>query len=160
MWGCYYTKAVAVVLFPFFPCIRTWEHTVRSTTPPSAHKLKAEACFRICTVEVFSFHCVCRIDPESVRSTLDIWYGWGRWASSCFAFQGWWVVTPIQLPSLSSNKENIQLCLFPLFTGNLIYFCEFLNIYNPFIEDLLGGIFLLWEVKERPRKWFSILSAS
>lgn len=87
-------------------------------------------------------------------------HGWGKQASSCFAFQGLWVVTPIQLPSLSSNRENIQLCLFPLFRGNLIYFCEFLNIYNPFIEDLLGGICLLWEVKERPRKWFSILSAS
>lgn len=158
MWGWHYTKAVAVLLLPLFQSIRTLDHTVRSTTPPSPHVLKAEAHFRICAEEVFSFHCVCRIVPESVGSILD--HVWGKWASSCFAFQGSWVVTPIQLQSLSSNRENIQLCLFPLFTGNLIYFCEFLNIYNPFIEDLLGGICLLWEVKERPRKWFSILSAS
>lgn len=67
---------------------------------------------------------------------------------------------PIPLLSLSSNRENIQLCLFPLLMGNLSYFCEFRNIYNPFIEDLLGGVCLLWEVKERPRKLFSTLSAS
>lgn len=67
-------------------------------------------------------------------------------------FQGWWVVSLTQLSSLSSNRENIQLCFFALFIGNLVYFCEFLNIYNPFIEDLLGGICLLWEVKEKPRK--------
>lgn len=27
--------------------------------------------------------------------------------------------------------------------GNLSYFYEFLNIYNPFIKDLLGGVCLL-----------------
>ena len=67
----HYTKLVAVLLLPLFPSIGTSDHTVRSTTPPSAHTLKAEARFRICTEEVFSFHCVCIIVPEVFGSTLD-----------------------------------------------------------------------------------------
>lgn len=67
---------------------------------------------------------------------------------------------PSPILTLSSNRENIQLCLFLLFMGNLSYFSEFLNIYNPFIKDLLGGVCLLWEVKERAKKLFSTLLAS
>lgn len=39
----------------------------------------------------------------------------------------------------SEFKPEEHPAVSPLFTANLIYFCEFLNIYNPFIEDLLGG---------------------
>lgn len=41
---------------------------MRSTTLPSAHMLKTGASFRICTEEVFVFHHVCKIVPESVGS--------------------------------------------------------------------------------------------
>lgn len=155
MWGWHYTKAVTVLLLLLFPSLETMDHTMRSTTSLSAHTLKAELCFRICTEELVGIQ----------NSPRKCWlnfrpHDWEKWMSLHFVFQGQWVVTSTQLLRLSSNRENIQLCIFSLFMGNFIYFCEFLNIYNPFIEDLLGVICLLWEVKERPRKWFSILSAS
>lgn len=62
---------MAVLQLPLFPSIRTSGHTVRSTTPSSAHVLKAEACFRTCTEDVFSFHCICRIVPQIAGSPSD-----------------------------------------------------------------------------------------
>lgn len=48
---------------------------MRGTTPPSARALEAEVRFRIRTEEVFGFHSVCTIVPESVGSALDYVFG-------------------------------------------------------------------------------------
>lgn len=145
LWGLHFTTAVVILLFPLSSSTRTSDHTGGSSTSPSVHMLKAEAHFRMHTEEV----------PR--KCWLNTW---GKWISWCLAFWQWWIVTPSSCWAWVQKGRTSSCALLSLSMGNLIYFCEFLNIYNPFTEDLLGGICLLWEVKERPRKWFSILSAS
>lgn len=136
---------------PSLPPTWTSDHAMRNIIPPSAHMLKAEACFRICTDNVFVWLPLFVEQPQKVLAQLQTtWLRKVRIFMLCIS--GILDSYPIPLLSLSSNRENIHLCLFPLFMGNLSYLREFLNIHNLFIKDLLGGVCLLWEVKERPRK--------